>query len=252
MSPKHSINTLPLLMEKAFSKINIKNILNSDSMSKFGNRISEKAWQFELYNSINKCIPYGIYVSPEVGKIYCDSGVVDLYISAYGWAIELLVDGNRLKDHSKRFLPGNFYLIYFLSKPDDILFFNLLSLTTLPTGGKYSDIPINSYVLVDIRQTVNKNINNNNNFYPNTWSVIPSKDLKYFDIIEFILDNEVGGDDDIIEIRRRIFKIFVKNDDKDDDKKYRVYENILEKWLFRLLFVNVSFLIVFVFLFLYK
>lgn len=42
-------------MEKAFANINTKSILNSDSLSKYENRISEKAWQFELYTSINKC-----------------------------------------------------------------------------------------------------------------------------------------------------------------------------------------------------
>lgn len=65
------------------------------------------------------------------------------------------------------------------------------------------------------------------------------------------MESKGEGNDDVIE-RKRIFRISAKEYDDNEDKKYRVYEYILEKWLCRLFFVNVFFLMIFAFLFFYK
>lgn len=66
----------------------------------------KKTWHSELYRSISKCLPDGVYLSTEVGKAFSDDGIVDFYISTYKWAIELLIDGVGLKEHYNRFQKG--------------------------------------------------------------------------------------------------------------------------------------------------
>lgn len=101
-----SFKSLPSLLEVAFSSIDSDNLLNSCNRSKYCDKILERAWQYELQRSISEYLPTGVYVSSEVGKMFSDDGIVDLYIREYGWAIELLVDGDKLKEHYERFKKG--------------------------------------------------------------------------------------------------------------------------------------------------
>lgn len=105
--------TLSSMLKEALSNIDSKILLNSYSQNKYSNRLLEKAWHFELYRSICKCLPKDIYVSPEVGKSFTDNGMVDLYIPRYQWALELLVNGKDFKNHYNRFKNGILFLISF-------------------------------------------------------------------------------------------------------------------------------------------
>ncbi|CAI2200780.1 1703_t:CDS:1, partial [Funneliformis geosporum] len=76
----------------ALTIIDSNALFNSYNQSKYSNKLLESAWQFEIYRAISKCLPKGIYISPEVGRIFCQGGFVDLYIPTYKWAIELLIE----------------------------------------------------------------------------------------------------------------------------------------------------------------
>lgn len=102
--------TLPKLIKNALSKINSEILFNSYNQSKYADRILESACHFELYRAICKCLPPGIHVSPHIGKVFGNDGIVDLYIAKYKWAIDLLIDGDRLGEHHNRFKTGNNYL----------------------------------------------------------------------------------------------------------------------------------------------
>lgn len=107
-------------MKDALSNINSNNIINSFHLSKKNQKVLEKAWQFELYKSLCNCLPDNVYVSPEVGSLFCDNGIVDLYIPGYEWAVELLVDGLNLKKHWERFQLSKLSdLINFMSNIND-------------------------------------------------------------------------------------------------------------------------------------
>lgn len=109
--------SLTKLIKISLSKIDSDSLLMSYSQSKYFNKISEKGWQAEMLKSISKCLPEGIYVSSEVGRVFCDDGSVDFYIPAYNWAIELLIGGIGLEEHYSRFLKG----IIFYKQLDSIV-----------------------------------------------------------------------------------------------------------------------------------
>lgn len=107
-------------MKNAFSNINPNNIMKSLALSKYNNKKKlESIWHFELYRVLCKILPEDVYISPEVGKVFCDNGSIDLYIPpSYCWGIELLVDGVGMKEHFMRFQSGNecfeFYRLFLL------------------------------------------------------------------------------------------------------------------------------------------
>lgn len=140
----------------------------------------ESIWHFELYRVLCNILPDNIYISPEVGKAFCDNGSIDLYIPFYCWGIELLVDGYGMKEHYLRFQAGNKYLNSqsFLLYKDINLIFNNSDKFNINVGGKYSSIPIKEYLLVDIRQTVKVK-----KLYLNTWHVNPDESCSSFEIM---------------------------------------------------------------------
>lgn len=72
-----------MLVENALTNINPEILIGSFNKSRYEDRVLESAWHFELYRTICICLPSGVYVSPQVGKIFGDEGIVDLYISKY-------------------------------------------------------------------------------------------------------------------------------------------------------------------------
>lgn len=62
-----------------------------------------------MFKSISKFLPKDIYVSSEVGRVFCNDGLVDFYIPAYSWAIELLIGGIGLEEHYERFSKGRIF-----------------------------------------------------------------------------------------------------------------------------------------------
>ena len=55
---------------------------------------------------IYNCLPNGMNLSPDVGRLFPTNGLVDFYITEPQWAIELLIDGVELKEHHERFQEG--------------------------------------------------------------------------------------------------------------------------------------------------
>ncbi|CAG8466832.1 9849_t:CDS:2 [Cetraspora pellucida] len=143
--------TLQELVREALSRVNSRYLTHNLGRSKDGMRLLERVWQMEFYRTIYSCLPDEMHISPDVGRIFATDGVVDFYISEPQWAIELLIDGIDMKRHHERFQDG----------------------------GKYSSIPIKSYIILDIRETrtVVK-------AYPNTWHITPNADFTIFNIQE--------------------------------------------------------------------
>ncbi len=100
------------------------------------------------YQAACSYLPRGAFIAPDVGavssifskicvgahicigyvsaQVFGTSGRVDFYISLSddtGWAIELLRDGDRAQEHATRFAEG----------------------------GKYADLPMSKYALIDFR-----------------------------------------------------------------------------------------------------
>ncbi|CAH1762255.1 10895_t:CDS:2 [Entrophospora sp. SA101] len=138
------------LIKEALSRINSKALTHNLGRSKDGMRLLERVWQMEFYRAIYSCLPDEMHISPDVGRIFSTDGVVDFYISEPQWAIELLIDGIDMKRHHERFQDG----------------------------GRYSLIPIKSYLILDIRETrtVQKS-------YPNTWHITPNSDFSIFNVL---------------------------------------------------------------------
>ncbi|CAH1767234.1 402_t:CDS:2, partial [Entrophospora sp. SA101] len=143
--------TLCELIKEALSKIDSNAFLNSHGKSKDGKKILERLWQVELYCALKEHLYEKANISLEVGRMYCDDGIIDLYIPKYGWGIELLIDGVGMKEHYNRF------------KED----------------GKYSLIPMKDYIILDIRQTVMAK-----KLYPKTWYVVPNNNFTILTILE--------------------------------------------------------------------
>ncbi|CAJ0634356.1 7341_t:CDS:2 [Entrophospora sp. SA101] len=144
-------NLRPEHLEEALSKIDSNAFLNSHGKSKDGKKILERLWQVELYCALKEHLYEKANISLEVGRMYCDDGIIDLYIPKYGWGIELLIDGVGMKEHYNRF------------KED----------------GKYSLIPMKDYIILDIRQTVMAK-----KLYPKTWYVVPNNNFTILTILE--------------------------------------------------------------------
>jgi len=66
----------------------------------------EAQYQDEFYRCSRQYSKGSLLTFPEYGT---QSGRVDFYIPSKKWAIELLRDGDRLEQHSSRFLPSGAY-----------------------------------------------------------------------------------------------------------------------------------------------
>lgn len=106
-----SDKTLTEIVEQALTNIDSKKLINTFNLSKYGDKVLERTWQFEMYKALEKCLPGNINMSVEVGGLFTDEGIVDLYVHEYEWAIELLLDGKGMQEHHNRFQDGNILTI---------------------------------------------------------------------------------------------------------------------------------------------
>ncbi|CAJ0823737.1 20476_t:CDS:2 [Entrophospora sp. SA101] len=81
---------------KALSKIDSNAFLNSHGKSKDGKKILERLWQVELYCALKEHLYEKANISLEVGRMYCDDGIIDLYIP-------------KMKEHYNRFKEDGKY-----------------------------------------------------------------------------------------------------------------------------------------------
>lgn len=105
-------------VKKTLSKLNPDVLVCTKCRSKKGSLL-EIAWVMEFYRAAQNYLPSGSILSPEVGKLYSNDGVVDLYVSEKKWAIEFLVNSNQMKKYYERFKNGinisismSFWLVY--------------------------------------------------------------------------------------------------------------------------------------------
>lgn len=162
--------------------------MNNYGKSQYFERITEKTWQTELYRTICLCLPDDVTVSVEVGGIFCENGILDIYLADYQWAVELLIDGDRLNEHWNRFQPGistfnssinssiNYLIAIYISRITIINIFPKHSFNPFNPGGN-STIPIKDFLLIDIRETTDVK-----NIYKDTWHIIPNEDFKSFTV----------------------------------------------------------------------
>ncbi|CAG8667449.1 9231_t:CDS:1, partial [Ambispora leptoticha] len=94
------------LVKNALSNIDSNILKNNCNKSKDGRRLLESAWQVELYRTIYDHLPENVTISVEVGKLFTNDGVLDLYIPELQYAIEILIDGSSLQEHYNRFEKG--------------------------------------------------------------------------------------------------------------------------------------------------
>jgi len=74
-------------------------------------KVSEKFWQSEFYYASTKELPYGTFISSEVGYLLNIYGTVDFLIDDnLNWAVEFLIETNSPSEHLQRFnLKGGKY-----------------------------------------------------------------------------------------------------------------------------------------------
>lgn len=64
----------------------------------------ERVWQMEFYRAASRVLPKDYKIVPDVGAYFGARGLVDFYVKGEkSWAIELLRDGDGLKEHAERF-----------------------------------------------------------------------------------------------------------------------------------------------------
>ncbi|CAJ0634801.1 10022_t:CDS:2, partial [Entrophospora sp. SA101] len=145
------------LTKEALSRIDIETLRNSLGRSKNRKKLLERVWQMELYRAIYSCLPPEIHLSPDVGHLFSTNGLVDFYVNEPKWAgLAFLVNwtqiGHKLDNRTRgiwKDLPNGIYL----------------------------PIPIQSYLILDFRETkmVRK-------FYSNTWYVKPNHDFSILNV----------------------------------------------------------------------
>lgn len=67
----------------------------------------ESTYQDEFYRVAHEVLGYAMNISSEWSS--GGNGRIDFRLAQVGWGIELLREGDRLKDHCERFNPGGRY-----------------------------------------------------------------------------------------------------------------------------------------------
>ncbi|CAG8453033.1 4396_t:CDS:1, partial [Paraglomus occultum] len=84
----------------------------------------ERTWQMEWYRAATSAVPVNATVSPDVGGVFGSVGFLDFYVDGdLCWGVELLREGDRMKEHRKRFAQD----------------------------GEYKNIPLKEWVIIDFR-----------------------------------------------------------------------------------------------------
>ena len=78
--------------------------------SQLGPDPDEQHWQMEFYKAMCTILPIGTHVQVNVGSSFGSPGRLDFRVNGTRqWAIELLVNGDRMKEHIQRFEEGGIY-----------------------------------------------------------------------------------------------------------------------------------------------
>jgi len=73
-------------------------------------KLLERSWQMEFYRIATSLLPSSCFISPDVGNTFGTTGDADFYINdKKKWVIELIREGDRLKDHWNKFQPEGLY-----------------------------------------------------------------------------------------------------------------------------------------------
>ena len=101
----------------------------------------------DWYRAATSASPIGATISPDGGPVFGSAGFLDFYVNAdLCWGIELLREGDRMKEHAARFTQG----------------------------GQSNVIPLNEWAIIDFRHH-SKVIRE---LRPNFWYVIYSDDYE--------------------------------------------------------------------------
>ncbi|KAF8453927.1 hypothetical protein BGX38DRAFT_366277 [Terfezia claveryi] len=75
-------------------------------------RLLERTWQMGWYKAATTAVPLHATVSADVGAIFGSVGYLDFYVNGdLNWGIELLREGDRMKQHAKRFIEDGAYAV---------------------------------------------------------------------------------------------------------------------------------------------
>ncbi|RHZ84668.1 hypothetical protein Glove_78g162 [Diversispora epigaea] len=69
----------------------------------------EQTWKKEFYRIGTQMLGMHHFLSCDVGAVFGCYGYMDFYVDELEWAIELLIDGKDIAEHSKRFEPAEEY-----------------------------------------------------------------------------------------------------------------------------------------------
>lgn len=67
----------------------------------------ESAFQVEFYRAFTSLVEHGAGLSSE--WLYSSEGRIDFLVHGSGWGVEILRDGDRLRNHCNRFRPSGQY-----------------------------------------------------------------------------------------------------------------------------------------------
>jgi len=107
------LNKFPTLAElckttlRRFSKKNLQQSSNGRQPTIPRPRPPEAQYQDEFYHALTSLLGNGVGISSEWSRD--NGGRVDFRISGPKWGVEILRDGDWLKDYCNRFLPGGKY-----------------------------------------------------------------------------------------------------------------------------------------------
>ncbi len=95
--------SLDALVEQLVQRID-PGVLQGSLSRAPGKPLLEAAWQSEVYRAAYDCFPAGINISPGFGHGYGSDGAVDFLVHGVrGWAVEIMREGDRRKEHLERF-----------------------------------------------------------------------------------------------------------------------------------------------------
>ncbi|RIB30187.1 hypothetical protein C2G38_2136492 [Gigaspora rosea] len=84
----------------------------------------ERSWQMEWYHSATSVVPMNTLISADVGPVFGSAGFLDFYVNGeFCWGIELIREGDRLKEHAELF----------------------------EKDGEYTEIPLKKWAIIDFR-----------------------------------------------------------------------------------------------------
>ncbi|GBC46001.2 P-loop containing nucleoside triphosphate hydrolase [Rhizophagus irregularis DAOM 181602=DAOM 197198] len=112
-----------------------------------GSYLYERTWQMEWFRTAKTVIPENASVSSDVGGSFGSVGFLDFYVdNGHCWGVELTREGEKLKEHAKRF----------------------------ESDGIYAEIPLKQWAILDFRRNTKQVIMPKKNF----WYVLYSDDYK--------------------------------------------------------------------------